>query len=90
MESVISPQQRRSGIPISKTPNKLRINRTISKSNDGNLNNSSSIILPTDELDMFTLIEENINLKDSIELTTKKHTESWSFFNLIIIIIFFY
>ena len=63
-------QQRRSGIPISKTPNKLRINRAISKSNDGNLNGD-----PSSELDTFTLLEENISLKEASDLLVKKNVD---------------
>lgn len=65
--------QRPSGIPISTaTPNKLRFNKSFSKSNDGNLNANNS---DSSELDMFTLLEENSSLKDQKQNLIDKLTQ---------------
>lgn len=61
---------KRSSIPISKTPSRQRMHRSLSKSNDGNLNSTS----PT-ELDMFTMLEENIALKEIKETLIYKNVE---------------
>lgn len=64
---------RPSGIPISKvTPNKLRFNKSFSKSNDGNLNSNSCDL---NELDTFTLLEENSSLKDQKQSLIDKLTQ---------------
>lgn len=78
---------RPSGIPISKaTPNKLRFNKSFSKSNDCNLNSNSSDL---NELDTFTLLEENSSLKDQKQNLIDKLTQGRSEFNKRISIINF-
>lgn len=62
---------RRSAIPVSTTPTRLRINRTLSKSNDGNLNGPP----PLNDLEMFTMLEENIALKEDKESLTRKNND---------------
>jgi len=64
---------RPSGIPISKvTPNKLRFNKAFSKSNDCNLNSNSTDL---NELDTFSLLEENSSLKDQKQNLIDKLTQ---------------
>lgn len=58
---------KRSGIPVSTTPTKSRLNRNGSKSSEDSLYTSPANLLDED-LDSFTLLEENITLKE-----TKKH-----------------
>lgn len=62
---------RRSAIPVSTTPAKLRINRALSKSNDGNLNGP-----PMSDLDVFTMLEENIALKEDKESLATRNRSS--------------
>lgn len=69
---------RRSAIPVSTTPAKLRINRALSKSNDGNLNGP-----PMSDLDMFTMLEENIALKEDKESLATRNRSSNTNFNYI-------
>lgn len=64
---------RRSGIPVPRTkPSSLK--KSISKSNDDLL--SDSIDNQSGELDLFTLLEENIALKEKIEDLSAKHNNS--------------
>ncbi|XP_055323291.1 shootin-1 isoform X2 [Sitodiplosis mosellana] len=61
---------RRSGIPIPKSKSNS-MKKSLSKSNDDLL--SDTIDGPTNELDLFTLLEENIALKEKIEELSTKH-----------------
>lgn len=65
---------RRSGIPIPKSKTSLK--KSISKSNDDLLSDSTNPHNQSNELDLFTLLEENIALKEKIEELTAKHNNS--------------
>ncbi|XP_031633265.1 paramyosin isoform X2 [Contarinia nasturtii] len=65
---------RRSGIPIPKSKS-IGIKKNLSKSNDDLLSDSFNPSNESGELDVFTLLEENIALKEKIdELSTKHNT----------------
>lgn len=72
---------RRSGIPIPKSKVVGSMKKSLSKSNDNLLADN---IDPHDqssssELDIFTLLEENIALKEKIEELSAKHNTSRHF-----------
>lgn len=67
-------QARRSGIPVPKSKS-INLKKTLSKSNDDLLSDSIvDVHNQTGELDVFTLLEENIALKENTEsLSTEKN-----------------
>lgn len=74
---------RRSGIPIPKSgipkSKSNSMKKSLSKSNDDLLLDSIDPNSPSNELDLFTLLEENITLKEKIEELSTKHNTSKSF-----------
>lgn len=68
---------KRSGIPVSTTPTKSRLFRNNSKSIEDNLNITPTINDRAEEdMDEFTLIEENISLKEAKQQLINKNLES--------------
>lgn len=69
---------KRSGIPVSTTPTKSRLFRNGSKSIEDNLNLTTTTTPDRSEEDMdeFTLIEENISLKEAKQQLINKNFES--------------
>lgn len=66
---------RRSGIPIPKSKTSI-VRKSLSKSNDNLLSDSIDQHDQSSELDVFTLLEENIALKEKIENLMDKHNTS--------------
>lgn len=66
---------RRSGIPIPKSKTSS-MKKSLSKSNDNLLADSIDPHNQSSELDIFTLLEENIALKEKIEELSAKHDTS--------------
>lgn len=66
---------RRSGIPIPKSKT-TTMKKSLSKSNDNLLSDSIDPHNQSSELDVFTLLEENIALKEKIEDLSAKHNTS--------------
>lgn len=66
---------RRSGIPVPKSKSS-GIKKNLSKSNDDLLSDSFSASNESGELDFFTLLEENIGLKEKIEDLSGKYNTS--------------
>lgn len=74
---------RRSGIPIPKSKSN-NMKKSLSKSNDDLLSDNIDTQNPNNELDLFTLLEENIALKEKIEDLSARHDISMAleFFRL--------
>lgn len=70
---------RRSGIPIPKSKSNS-MKKSFSKSNDDLLSDSIDPTSSSNELDLFTLLEENIALKEKIEEFSTKHNTSEFYF----------
>lgn len=71
---------RRSGIPIPKT-NKSTMKKSLSKSSDDLLSESIDTSGLNTDLDVFTLLEENIALKEKTEdLLSKNNSGDFYFF----------
>lgn len=66
---------RRSGIPIPKSKTNT-MKKSLSKSNDNLLSDNLDPHNQSSELDVFTLLEENIALKEKIEDLMAKHNTS--------------
>lgn len=66
---------RRSGIPIPKSK-ASSLKKNMSKSNEDLLSDSINPHSQNSELDLFTLLEENIALKEKIEDLSAKHNAS--------------
>lgn len=66
---------RRSGIPIPKSKSS-GMKKSLSKSNENLLGDSIDPHNQSSELDIFTLLEENIALKEKIEELSAKHNTS--------------
>lgn len=66
---------KRSGIPVSKTPTKPRLYRNGSKGSEDSLYASSTNEVDED-LDSFTLLEENISLKETKKQLLSKNLNS--------------
>lgn len=66
---------RRSGIPIPKSKSS-NMKKSMSKSNDNLLADNIDPHNQSSELDIFTLLEENIALKEKIEELSAKHNTS--------------
>lgn len=64
--------QRRSGIPIPKSKT-ISLKKSMSKSNDDLLSDTIDPHQQSSELDIFTLLEDNIALKEKIEELMVKH-----------------
>lgn len=73
-EKMDSPM-RRSGIPVPKSKTSS-LKKSMSKSNDDLLSDSIDPQNQSGDLDFFTLLEENIALKEKIEDQSVKHNTS--------------
>lgn len=61
--------QRRSGIPVPKSTNRPLMRKSLSKSTEGLFDGDQ----PQNDLDVFTLLEENISLKEKTEALLEKN-----------------
>lgn len=77
-------QARRSGIPVPKSKS-INLKKTLSKSNDDLLSdNNVDVHNQTGEFDVFTLLEENIALKENTEtLSTEKNSSELRNFSVV-------
>lgn len=66
---------RRSGIPIPKSKANT-MKKSLSKSNDNLLSDNIDLHNQSSELDVFTLLEENIALKEKMDDVLAKHNTS--------------